>query len=134
MTALYFGQDWPEHFTEDGIELPEVPTYARCLWCREFFTKADNGQVMPMVGEVDPDYLVGIGPPMSRMIRAGEGNPSSYARRSTTLLVAQHRECTLAGTVGHSVGVCRCTGWPPNDRDTAREVLRRIQLGYQLDR
>jgi hypothetical protein len=131
VTALYFGQDWPAHFTEDGIELPEVPTYARCLWCREFFAKGDNGQVMPMIGEVDPDYLVGVGPPMSRMAYAGEGQPSFVARSAT--LVAQHRECTLAGTVGHTVRVCRCTGWPPNDRDTAREVLRRIQVGY-LDR
>lgn len=38
-----------------------------------------------------------------------------------------HTECQALGVVGHDYGVCRCTGWDTNSRDTARELMRRIR-------
>lgn len=110
MSMMYFGPPWDAPALDDAVQLPETPTYARCTRCRELFADGDQGHVIPHVGELDPDYLVGIG-------------------AHGVSLAGTHRECFMAGIVGHAVGVCVCTGWDPTDRATSREVQRRVAAG-----
>jgi len=110
---MLFGRPWDAPVCEEATFLPEVPTYARCTYCRDYFGEDDQGIVMPYIGEIDPDYLIGLSGP-DRTGQAGS-------------LVAVHRECLLAQTVGHVYGVCECTGFPGTVRDRAKEVLRRVQ-------
>lgn len=107
MTVIFFGEPWDAPILEDATQLPEVPWYAACLRCDEMIGPDDQGFVRPYVGgDLDPRYLVGVGP--------------SYQ------LHAVHRECDLASVVGHAMGVCSCTGYG-FDRESAREVLRRVE-------
>lgn len=111
-TLVYFGQWWDVPALEHARQLPEVPTYAQCLRCHEYFAEGDQGLVIPYIGgKPDPDYIVGIG--------------------AYTTFVAQHRECHLSEIVGHLVGVCSCTGHG-TDRESAREVARRVDGGALL--
>jgi len=109
---MIFGPLWDAPVCDDATVYPETPTNARCLRCREQFVEGDQGFVMPLMGKVDPEFLVGV---------HGAGS-----------LIAEHRECNLSSIVGHSVGVCRCTGFDPYARETGREVLRRVQAGDLL--
>lgn len=109
MTTLLFGAPWDAPVCEDATFLPEVPTYARCARCGELFVDGDQGMVIPASGAIEPELLIGV--------RGGPGDAQ---------LVGQHRECLLAATVGHTVGVCSCTGYGPT-RAAGREVLRRVQ-------
>lgn len=45
-------------------------------------------------------------------------------------LVAIHAECELATIVGHTVGICGCTGWPVNNRYTGLAVWRHVMDRY----
>lgn len=106
MTAMFFGEPWDAPILEDAVRMPEVPTYAACLRCTEMIGEDDQGFIRPYIGGgLDPRYLVGVGP----------GHQ----------LTAIHRECDLAGIVGHLVGVCSCTGYG-SDRESAREAERRF--------
>jgi hypothetical protein len=110
MTGMFFGEPWDAPIVDDAVQLPEVPTYAACIQCDEQIVETDQGFIRPYVGnDVAARYLVGIGP----------GHQ----------LVAVHRECDLSSVLGHTVGVCLCTGYPHN-RETAREVLRRVEEGH----
>lgn len=112
MPTIFFGPRWDAPILDDpdAVQLPETPTYARCLRCRELFAEGDQGYVTPYIGGgLDADFVVGH----------GEG----------AYLTAMHRECQLAGIVGHIVGVCSCTDWDPFDRETSREVARRVAAG-----
>ncbi|GJF04991.1 hypothetical protein [Pseudonocardia sp. D17] len=114
--TMFFGPRWDAPLLDDpeAVQLPETPTYARCLRCRELFVEGDQGYVQPYIGSgLDPDFLVGL--------------RNVYGRGVS--LTATHRECQLAGVVGHVVGVCACTGWDPYSRDAAREVQRRVHAG-----
>jgi hypothetical protein len=113
MTLMVFGPAWDAPAYDDAQPFPETPTYAACLWCSEQFVEGDQGYVMPMVGEIAPEYRIGVG---------GEFG-----------LVGEHRECLLASTAGHIVGVCDCTreDWP--SREAAREVLRRMEFKKAVD-
>jgi hypothetical protein len=108
VSQLYFGEWWDVPAMEGAVRVPETPTYARCLRCHEHFAEGDQGTLTPTIGVVDPEYLVGVG--------------------SAFTITGQHRECSLAGIVGHMVGVCSCTGYG-HDRTAAREVLRRVEAG-----
>lgn len=110
-TLVFFGQWWDVPALEHASQLPEVPTYAQCLRCNEYFAEGDRGLVIPHIGELDPDHIVGVG-------------------RYTTF-AAMHRECHLSDIVGHLVGVCPCTGHG-TDRESAREVARRVDGGALL--
>lgn len=110
-TVMYFGEPWDAPMLADATRLPETPWWAECLRCHEPFQDGDRGVVTPLLtdglsGPVDPRFMVGV-------FRAGT-------------LVAHHRECLLASTVGHTVGVCACTGYG-TDRAAAQEVLRRFE-------
>lgn len=107
-TLVYFGQWWDVPALEHARQLPEVPTYAQCLRCQEHFAEGDQGLVFPHMGELEPEYVVGVG-------------------RYTTFS-AMHRECQLSEIAGHLVGVCSCTGHG-RDRASAREVARRVDGG-----
>lgn len=103
-----FGERWDAPVCDDAERYPVVPTYAKCIDCDEQIQEGDQGFVQVlMLGSVDPDYLVGLG-------------------ANGVNLIAIHRECQLLGILGHSVGVCSCTGWDTS-RASAREALRRVQ-------
>lgn len=106
--VIFFGEPWDAPILDDATQLPEVPWYAACLRCDEMIGEDDQGLVMPHIGDLDPRYLVGIGPGHS--------------------LIAIHWECHLAGIVGHLVRVCPCYGYD-SSRETAREAQRRFDAG-----
>jgi hypothetical protein len=106
MTTIVFGALWDAPICDDALLYPELPTHARCLRCHEQIAEGDQGFIRPYIGELDPEYLV-----------------------DDDYLTAVHRECDLTGIVGHMVGVCSCTGWDTEARETGREVLRRVQAG-----
>lgn len=108
---MWFGERWDAPAVEDGEQFPEVPTYVKCSgWCDEQIQDGDQGYLIPLLGAVpDPEYLVGVA--------------------SGATLTAVHRECLLATTVGHMVGVCVCRGFERN-RAAALECWRRVtELG-----
>jgi hypothetical protein len=106
---MIFGEPWDAPFCDDAARMPNTPTHARCINCREQFAEGDQGVVMPMAGatDFDPDYVV--------------------ARPGTALLIGYHRECQLVGILGHIVGVCPCNGWDTSTRAAGREALRRLK-------
>lgn len=111
---MWFGEPWDAPAVEDGERFPETPTYVKCAgWCDEQVQEGDQGYLIPHLGGADPEYLVGVA--------------------SGAVLTAIHRECLLASTVGHIVGVCVCRGFERN-RTTGREVWRRVtELGTYND-
>lgn len=109
---LIFGEPWGAPLCDDAERFPEVPTWADCLRCKEAFVEGDAGVLMPHVGSVDARHVVG-------------GSRDAW-------LVGEHRECFIAGTLGHLVGVCSCTGWDSTSRAVAREVQRRVYAGSLL--
>lgn len=111
--TIYFGEPWDAPVVDDATRYPEIPTYAKCIRCGEYFADGDQGLIMPMIGGAATDLLIGIG--------------DGYA------LVGEHRECNMSAVVGHLVGVCSCTGYDICARDTSREVMRRVDAGA-LDR
>jgi hypothetical protein len=121
VTVMVFGEVWDARITEGAAVLPEVPTYARCLRCREYIAEGDSGFVRPHVGRsLDPDYLVGVGGPDAR---AANQQAAGFA------LTAIHRECDLIGVLGHVVKVCTCTGYDTTSREAALEAWRRFESG-----
>ena len=108
MTA-YFGPRWdapmldPEY---NPIQL-STPVGAPCMRCREPIADGDRGLV----------YL------FTRSLPGGESEP---------MIEAIHAECDLLGAVGHRLGVCSCTGFDTTDRETARELLRRVDANRAL--
>ena len=75
----------------------------------ELIAEGDRGFIRPTLGETGPEFLVGVG--------------DGYT------LTAIHRECELAGVVGHVVGVCSRPGRDSYAREAALEVWRRVQAG-----
>lgn len=102
--------------TDDAPRLEDTPVGVMCLYCREVIADGDRGFVMPYVG--DGADVRGC---VVTLVRgaAGTGDTGPVA-------VVEHRECLAAQTVGHTVGVCSCTGWVVGSRVTAIEVQRRI--------
>jgi hypothetical protein len=72
-----------------------TPMAGSCLMCEEAIVEGDRG------------FLVGMW--------AGDESVICYV----------HAECEMADIIGHSVGVCSCTGFEPG-RDRARAVWRRV--------
>lgn len=106
---LTFGPAWDAPAYDEAERFPEIPTYARCLHCREFFVDGDQGFVMGHLGDLDPEFLVGVG--------------------EEHKLSAMHKECLLASTHGHVVGVCGCSreDWP--SLAASREAWARLMAG-----
>lgn len=86
---------------------PVVPVGVCCLYCDEAVAAGDAGAVTPYLG-------------------GGVAARHRVPGPAGVDLVVQHRECLVAQTCGHLVGVCSCTGWGLGSRDTAREVMRRL--------
>lgn len=105
-----FGERWDAPVCDDATEV-DTPAGVDCMRCGETIIDGDQGFVWPMVGvgEVEDRYI----------FRTGQW----------PFTVAMHRECFMADTCGHLVGVCSCTGWASCSRAAAREVLRRVEGG-----
>ena len=83
----------------DGATQVPTPVGVRCGYCAERVVDGEQGVIYPCAG-------------------AWEVAAMPY-----------HRECSMAGIVGHMVGVCSCTGWEIGARATAREVMARVEAG-----
>lgn len=106
--VMVFGSG--DHACGFAVVLPDRPTWAACLRCREPFRATDAGFIRPTLGQVPRDYHLGM----------------PGATGSGYVMTGLHLECAVAEVAGHLVGVCGCTGWVPRSRTTAREVLRRV--------
>lgn len=118
---VYFGEIWDAPIMENARPWGSTPTYAHCARCNDLFVEGDQGLVTPVAGfGTDDEHIVDMrdAPP--------DLTASWGITRGVVYLVAYHRECQLAGIMGHIMGVCSCTGYG-FDRDSAREVLRRVR-------
>lgn len=111
---IIFGELWDAPVCDDAIEV-DTPVGVHCLRCDEPVIDVDQGFMFPMAaGGVEDRYITRWRP---------------FNAPEDCVTTAMHRECFMADTMGHTVGVCSCTGWDSHSRAAAREVLRRVEAG-----
>ena len=97
----YFGANWGAPMLEGAVQVP-TPIGAPCLHCTE-------------------------------PIAAGEQGVIRYAIRVADLASTKpcpvHAECDAIAVIGHTYGVCSCTGFDTTLRSSARELWRRMAAG-----
>lgn len=96
MTLRYFGANWGAPMLEGAVQ-DDTPVGAPCHTCREPIQLGDRG-IWQML--VTPHPLRALYRPV-------------------------HAECQLMEVLGHSFGVCDCTG-RPKDRHSALTLWRRV--------
>lgn len=97
--TLFFGERWDAPIVDHATQT-KTPIGENCYACSEPIEPGDRG------------FIRGV-------VRVnGEGQP--YGSTEPV-----HAECDMRGTVGHTVGVCHCTGYD-DSRATAKEVWRRV--------
>lgn len=100
----YFGEKWDAPATDDARQVP-TPVGEECIGCGLPVEDGDRGFLMGRLG--------------------ADGS---------TAEVPHHRECQIASTIGHLVGVCSCMRdgepTPEQRRADALEAWRRFQLRY----
>jgi hypothetical protein len=99
VVAIYFGEPWDCPAVDGATQVP-TPDGQLCDLCGEPICPGDRG------------WLRGA-------IR-GDGG------RMFVSTVAHHAECELLTVVGHTWGVCSCTGFDTTSRASALELWRRI--------
>lgn len=106
--TVYFGPRWDAPLLDSATHVP-TPAGRRCLSCGEPVVEGDRGLIRVAVREVPGGKFEGAPEPI-------------------------HAECDLLGVVGHSVGVCRCTGHDTTTRSAARLAWARVgeQRGRDL--
>lgn len=97
MSAVFFGAPWDAP-TVDWAEQGPTPVGQQCLHCGEDVIEGDRGW-------------------HTAALTIEEGVPVGRP-------AVVHAECQLLGIVGHTVGVCGCTGYG-HDRAAARECWAR---------
>jgi hypothetical protein len=96
-TSLYFGEPWR---SMGGAQRVDPPIGEACLTCGEPIAEGDQGYVRVVLRTVD-------------ILTAHEVAPV-------------HAECEALGIVGHTFGVCTCTGYDTRSRAAARILWERI--------
>lgn len=99
--TIYFGPAWSDHMLHRAQRVP-TPLGDRCFLCEEPVIENDRG------------LIKGV----ARMGR--DGDPYGD-------ITPIHIECDVYPIIGHAVGVCHCTGYPPN-RDAAKLAWQRARL------
>jgi hypothetical protein len=96
---LFFGQRWDAPIVDDATPV-DTPVGQCCYDCGEPVSDGDRGfiRAVPRLG--------------------GDGEPVGSAEPI-------HAECDLRSVMGHTLGLCRCTGYP-SDRATARLVWEMV--------
>lgn len=92
MNATYFGEPWGVPALDDAWQAP-TPVGRPCIHCNDPIEPGDRGWLRPAL----------------------------LAERRASL-VAIHAECELASILGHTAGICPCTGWPAGSRYTGLAV------------
>lgn len=100
MTTVYFGPRWDAPLL-DGAVQTATPVGKGCMLCAEPVADGDRGLIRVAVRKVPGGEFAGSPEPI-------------------------HAECDLLGVVGHTVGVCRCTGYDTTSRAAARLAWQRI--------
>lgn len=98
--TVFFGPRWDAPLLDDA-EKVATPAGKPCMRCAEPIVEGERGLIRVAIRQVPGG--------------AFEGSPEPI-----------HAECDLIGVVGHTVGVCRCTGYDTSTRAAARLAWQRI--------
>jgi hypothetical protein len=91
----FFGERWDAPIVEPPAQRIPTPVGQKCCRCEEPIVEGDQGFTRPC-----------------------------YMADRTWSSIHIHRECDLAGIIGHMAGVCGCTGYDQS-RASARIAAQR---------
>lgn len=107
MSGVLFGPRWDAPQT-DGATWIDTPVGQPCQYCDEPIEQGDQGIMQTALTGINNDV-----------------QPPEYTWRAAPA----HAGCQAANLVGHTLGVCGCTGWLPGTKATGDEVWRLLGHG-----
>jgi hypothetical protein len=98
---LFFGEPWGAFATQpEQARRVDTPVGQACLTCTRTVVEGDRGFIRTVIRNVDTLDAYEVAP--------------------------IHAECEALGLVGHTFGVCTCTGYDTTSREAALELWSRL--------
>lgn len=117
LVLLYFGDPWPGLKALKYAVRVSTPLCKACVQCGEQIQDGDRGFVRATIVD-SGTYDLAAWPGFAATARAGT--------------CAIHIECEALGIVGHTYGVCACTGFDVHSREAGRILWQRLTRRYDF--